>query len=260
MTEDIHDTAYVAALFDRCSARYRTWSAVSSLGFVWLWRRQCAARLMGQRQIARIRDGQVMPQRAGAAQVVDLMAGTGEIWPHLLAWDKTLRITAIDISTSMHDEAVKRLHGKTAGQIRHIAANALDTNLPTGIADMVVSSFGLKTFDAGQQRILAEQIGRLLKPGGSFALIEVSDPKGWVFRPLYRAYLDHLLPLVERLFLKGAQDFSMIGEYTRGFGDCQPMAEALREAGLVVSFQRHFFGCATSLAGHKPIAPHPPSA
>ncbi|MEJ6399499.1 class I SAM-dependent methyltransferase [Yoonia sp. 208BN28-4] len=260
MTQDIYDPQYVAALFDRCSKRYRTWSAVSSFGFIWLWRRQCVSRVMGQRGAARIADGQVTPPGPGATQVVDLMAGTGEIWPHLLAWDSHLRITAIDISRRMHDEAVKRLHGQTAGKIRHIAANALETDLPAGIADMVVSSFGLKTFSPQQQETLAAQIARLLQPGGSFALIEASDPKGWLLRPLYRAYLDRILPLIERIFLKGAQDFSMIGTYTRNFGDCSHMAEALRAQGLRVTYKKHFFGCATSVAGHKPIALPEPSA
>ncbi|WP_247744173.1 hypothetical protein [Ruegeria sp. R14_0] len=43
--EDIYDPAFVADLFDRCSANYRRWSAVSSFGFTSIWRRQCVARL-----------------------------------------------------------------------------------------------------------------------------------------------------------------------------------------------------------------------
>ena len=100
---------------------------------------------------------------------------------------------------------------------------------------------------------MAKQIARILKPGGSFALIEASDPKGWALRPLYRFYLDTVLPTVERYFLRGANDFSMIGTYTRNFGDCAGMADALKAAGLEVTLRSHFFGCATSVAGTKPI-------
>lgn len=255
MSDDIYDPAFVATLFDRCSARYRRWSAISSFGFISLWRRQCVARLIGQRQIARISNGQVGPSPTAAPQVVDLMAGTGEVWPHLLAALPRARITAIDISTRMHDEAVARLHQTHAHRITHQQANALDSDLPENSADLLIATFGLKTFDAAQQARLADQIARILRPGGSFALIEASDPKGWALRPLYRLYLDRVLPLVEWLFLKGAQDFMMIGTYTANFGDCRHMEQALRAAGLTVSFKRHFFGCATSVAGTKPIAP-----
>ncbi|MFC4214051.1 class I SAM-dependent methyltransferase [Pseudophaeobacter arcticus] len=236
--KDIYDPEFVANLFDRCSSNYRRWSAVSSFGFVSLWRHQCVGRLKS-------------PKKTGAV-VVDLMAGTGEVWPHLLRRFPDLdTITALDISHRMHLDAVDRLHGRYADRITHLEVDALHTNLPADYADLVISTFGLKTFDTDQQAVLANQIARILKPGGSFSLIEASDPKGWALRPLYRFYLDRMLPLIERLFLKGANDFSMIGIYTRNFGNSTHMADALRNAGLSVTLEKHFFGCATSVAGRK---------
>ena len=241
-SDDIYDPAFVADLFDRCSSSYRRWSAISSFGFIALWRHQCVARLAA-------------PPNSRPV-VVDLMAGTGEVWPYLLRRFPSLdRVTALDISHRMHLEAVERLHGAYAERITHIESDALETNLQANYADLLVSTFGLKTFNADQQTILARQIARILKPGGSFALIEASDPKGWVFRPIYRFYLDKVLPMVERYVLRGANDFSMIGTYTRNFGDSTQMANALEETGLSVEIRKHFFGCATSVAGTKPIGP-----
>lgn len=237
--DDIYDPKFVAELFDRCSSNYRRWSAVSSFGFTIIWRHQCVARLNA-------------PATSGAI-AVDLMAGTGEVWPHLLRKIPTLHtITALDISHRMHTEAVDRLHNKYANKITHQEIDALQTDLPKNYADIVVSTFGLKTFNKDQQSILASQIARILKPGGSFSMIEASDPKGWVLRPFYRFYLDRLLPKIEQYFLKGANDFSMIGTYTINFGNSTHMASALREAGLSVTLKKHFFGCATSVAGYKP--------
>jgi len=152
----------------------------------------------------------------------------------------------------MHLEALKRLHNQYADKITHIEADALKASLPSEQADIVVSTFGLKTFDKAQQTELAKQIARILKPGGSFSLIEASDPNGWVFRPIYRFYLDQALPMIERFFLKGANDFSMIGTYTLNYGNSNHMAQALRDAGLSVELKKHFFGCASSVAGQKP--------
>lgn len=238
----IYDPVYVANLFDRCSSNYRRWSAVSSFGFTFLWRRQCVARLDS-------------PAKQGGV-AVDLMAGTGEVWPHLLRQFPNLStITAIDISHRMHLEAVDRLHGSRADQITHIEDDVLEADLPGDYADLVVSTFGPKTFSENQQTVLAQRIAKVLKPGGTFSLIEASDPKGWMLRPVYRFYLDRALPQIERFFLKGANDFSMIGTYTRNFGSCAHMVKALRDAGLDVSEKRHFFGCATSVAGSKPRMP-----
>jgi len=257
MAQDIYDPAFVATLFDRCSARYRRWRAVSSFEFVWLWRKQCVDRLIGQSNVARIQDGTLSPRIPKVIQVIDLMSGTGEVWPHILAAFPRAEITAIDISPAMHAEAITKLHGTRAHKISHLTANALDTALPADTADLLVATFGLKTFNKDQQTILAGQIARILMPGGSFSMIEASDPKGWLLRPFYRAYLHGVLPLVERLFLKGAQDFSMIGTYTKNFENCRHIETALRDAGLMVTYKKHFFGCATSVAGTKPIAPEP---
>ena len=85
MTRDIHDPEFVAGVFDRCAANYRIWSVVSSFGFVLRWRRQCV--------------DAVPPIPVAALVIVDLMAGTGEIWPAILQrHPDTKRIVAIDIS------------------------------------------------------------------------------------------------------------------------------------------------------------------
>lgn len=239
-SHDIFEPAFVADLFDRCSGNYRWWSAIASFGFTYIWRRQCVG---------------LLPKGAVEnATAIDLMAGTGEAWPHLLRRFPDLgRITAIDISHRMHLDAVARLHPSRVDRITHIEANALETMLPSGVADLLISTFGLKTFNPEQQTVLAGQIARLLKQGGTFSLIEASDPQGWALRPLYRFYLDRVMPLVERLFLNGARDFSMIGSYTHHFGDCSHMARALRSHGLEVVLTHHFFGCATSVSGRKPL-------
>ena len=167
---DIYEPEYVADLFDRCSSNYRRWSGVSSFGFTYLWRHQCVARLTA-------------PSHPNAV-AVDLMAGTGEVWPHLLRRFPALQtITALDISHRMHLEAVEQLHGKYAEKISHIEADTLQTDLPEDHADLVLSTFGLKTFSPEQQNVLANQIVRILKPGGSFSLIEASDPKGGFSAP-----------------------------------------------------------------------------
>ncbi|WP_282073126.1 hypothetical protein, partial [Janibacter hoylei] len=67
--QDIYDPDYVREVFDRCSGKYIGFSTFCSLGFVNIWRRQCVEML-----------GTLLNSAVG----YDLMAGTGEVWPHLL--------------------------------------------------------------------------------------------------------------------------------------------------------------------------------
>ncbi|WP_034159844.1 class I SAM-dependent methyltransferase [Sphingomonas sp. ERG5] len=237
MSDDIYAPDYVKGVFDRCSDRYIMFSWLCSFGFTERWRRQCVA---------------MLPEPAGPAGY-DLMAGTGEVWPHLLKRFPWIdQITAVDISSGMHRRAIDRLHQHRAHRIAFIEDDVFASNLPDASADFVVATFGLKTFNADQLTRLARLIARVLKPGGSFSLIEASDPKGWWLRPLYRFHLKTVLPLMERFLLRGAQDFAKIGTYSTNFGDSRAFAEMLRAAHLEVGFHRYFFGCATGVSGRKP--------
>lgn len=235
---DIYDPGFVKNVFDRCSGRYIAFSYACSLGFTERWRRQCVAALD-------------LPD--GASSGYDLMAGTGEVWPHLIAANPGIeRIVAVDISSGMHLRAMDRLHKMRAHRIEFIEDDVLASKLPEASADFVVSTFGLKTFNHAQHRRLAQLTARVLRPGGRFAFIEASDPKGWWLRGLYLFHLRFVLPLIERTLLRGAQDFSMIGTYSTNFGDARQFVDLLGEAGLTARFSKAFYGCATLASGSKP--------
>ncbi len=234
----IYDPGFVKDVFDRCSDRYITFSYLCSFGFTERWRRQCVAAL---------------PSPNAEAEGYDLMAGTGEAWSHLLRHHPAIgRIIAVDISEGMHRRAMERLHKSRADRITFVRDDVLVSDLPPDGADFIISTFGLKTFDRDQLRSLAGMVARALRPGGGFSMIEASDPSGWLLRPLYRFHLTRVLPIIERLFLRGAQDFALIGAYSTNFGDARAFADMLAEAGLEVHFRRYFFGCATGVSGRKP--------
>ena len=236
---DIYDPRFVRDVFDRCSAKYRYWSQIASFGFVFLWRRQCIDHMPALQK--------------DSAVGLDLMAGTGETWPYLLKRRSSIAtITAVDISSEMNRRALDRLHRSRIDKISLMEADVLSSSFPPECADFVISTFGLKTFNSEQQRQLAKVLARAMKSGGVFSLIEASDPNGWVLHGLYRFYLDRVLPLIEKTLLRGAQDFSMLGVYTRHFGDCRQFARYLAEEGMDVEFKVYFFGCATGVTGRKP--------
>jgi len=94
---DIYDPAFVKGVFDRCSTAYISFSWIFSMGFTERWRKQCV-------------DALALP--AGReSEGYDLMAGTGEVWPHLFRRHPDIRrVIAVDISSGMHRLALERLH------------------------------------------------------------------------------------------------------------------------------------------------------
>ena len=110
--EDVYDAQFVKGVFDRCSDQYIAFSLFCSFGFTERWRRQCVA---------------MMPEiRTRAAHCYDLMAGTGEVWPHLLRrFQSIASITAVDISSGMHRRAMQRLHAHRAHKIAFVEDDVL---------------------------------------------------------------------------------------------------------------------------------------
>jgi demethylmenaquinone methyltransferase/2-methoxy-6-polyprenyl-1,4-benzoquinol methylase len=149
--EEIYDPDFVKGVFDRCSKAYISMSWIASFGFTERWRRQCVEALP------------LHPQQP--VDGYDLMAGTGEVWPHLFRQNTQIRsVTAVDISSGMHQRALTRLHQHREHQIKFLEVDVLKSRLPEDSCDFIVSTFGLKTFNATQHHHFAELIARSCGP------------------------------------------------------------------------------------------------
>ncbi|HSI65676.1 MAG TPA: class I SAM-dependent methyltransferase [Candidatus Saccharimonadia bacterium] len=230
-----YDDDYVKALFDRMGRTYDLTNVISSFGFSEFWRWQCVAQ-------ASIKPGQ---------HVCDMMAGTGECWRYILRRGATA-LTSVDFSHYMAERQRER-HRRTAAPATVLEENAIATALAEGSVDHVVSAFGLKTLNHESLVGFACEIRRILKPGGTFSLIEISYPKRWILSWFYRWYLNRGIPFIGKFCLGDIDCYRMLGEYTRAFGSCASAVDVFREAGLEVEMKEHFFGCATSLVGCKPL-------
>lgn len=237
---DIYATEYVEALFDEMAGSYERVNYVTSFGFSLRWRRQM------------VRSLRLGPGQAAA----DLMTGMGECWPEALrAVGPAGRLVAVDLSAGMLAHAAKRRRRLGAGNVRILKEDVLRTSLPAGSFDAVLCGFGLKTLAPESWPLLAREVARLLRPGGRFACIEVSVPPGRALRAAYMAYLKVGIPTLGRLFLGNPDNYRMLGLYTERFGDARPLVRVFEAEGLRARFTSHFHGCATGVAGDKPLEP-----
>jgi len=184
-----------------------------------------------------------------ATDVFDLMSGMNELCRSLASKAKnSLRLSAFDISPEM----IRRSPRGWRFRVETHLADVLTWNFEPDSADLVLSSFGLKTFSRAQQSELARRVARLLRPGGSFSFVEISVPRSKYLRWLYMFYLNHVIPWIGRLFLGNPENYRLLGVYTTAFADCRHFAACLRNEGLQVTFIEYFFGCATGVRGTKP--------
>lgn len=235
--KDLYHPEVVSGMFDRMSKTYGWANLITSFGFTARWRRQC------------IND---LPLTSEMKQGYDLMSGMGESWTELQRrFGAETHITAIDLSAEMNRKADKHLKRLKIKNISLRPTNILDNEIPNDSADYIVSTFGIKTFNEEQQSQLAKEIARILRPGGSFSLIEISEPKGSVLNGMYMFYLKMIIPLIGRVFLGNAEDYRMLGKYCENFKDCSYFQKALIKEGLNVQLKSYFYGCATGVCGVK---------
>lgn len=211
---------------------------ISSLGFTVRWRRQCVQAI-------------TIPEDASC---LDLMAGMGETCHNLArVLGPTGRITALDISRVMckHIAEKTKYIGLPDG-INAIHADVLACPLSDDSFDVVVSTFGLKTFNEEQTKILASEVYRILKPGGRFSFLEISIPPLAVLRLPYIFYLKYMIPFIGRIFMGNPDNYRLLYVYTAAFKNGRSALDAFAKAGLQAEYQSRFFGCASLVCGSKP--------
>ncbi len=211
---------------------YERVSNITSFGFNLRWRRQLINR---------------MDVRKGM-RVCDLMAGGGESWQYIFPRiGRKGYLTGIDFSRRMVETARRRSASVNNSAVLH--ENALCTSIVSGSMDVVLCVYGVKTLSPEQQCQFVQEVLRILKPGGTFGLVEVSVPPYAVLRVPYLFYLGKIVPILGKLLLGNPENYRMLGRYVAAFGDCRSLERNFTAQGCEVCRYSFFGGCATALVG-----------
>ncbi|RNL90094.1 methyltransferase domain-containing protein [Sinomicrobium pectinilyticum] len=232
--KEIYEPKFVEKLFDRMSSSYAQMNYITSFGFSERWRRQCVEEIQ-------IEKGKI---------VVDLMTGMGECWKHILKTsDKNSKLIGLDFSTEMVNRAKKNKSKFKNSNIKILKENVFKNSIESGSADFIISSFGLKTFNDEQLGKLANEIHRILKPNGKFSLIDVSVPGNRILKSFYLFYLNHIIPVLGKIFLGSPETYKMLGVYTEEFKNSKNVFQIFNRPGFEVEYVEYFYGCATGIKG-----------
>jgi len=243
MPEDIYSAEFLKRLFDEMQGSYERVSDISSFGFNRRWRKQCA-------ELLSLKPGDT---------ICDLMTGTGEVWMYILPRiGVTGRLYSVDFSPVMAKNARERKNALNYA-VDVLEEDALASSLPDNRFDGVISTYGLKTFNAESLDRLIAEIKRILKPGGQFALIEISIPDNPLLRFGYFSYLKYVIPLVGKVLLGNHENYRYLSEFLIRFKNCRTLYEKFRSHGFDVRYVSFFFGCATAITGSKTPAPSIPA-
>jgi demethylmenaquinone methyltransferase/2-methoxy-6-polyprenyl-1,4-benzoquinol methylase len=168
------------------------------------------------------------------ARVLDLCCGTGDL--AIAMRDKAAaRIYASDFCHPMLTAAARK------APLRLFEADALQLPMTEGSVDLITVAFGfrnLANYESGFR-----ELRRVLRPGGTLAVLEFSQPPNPLFARLYDFYSNRVLPAVGAAVSGAREAYTYLPESVRKFPDAPRLAELMRQTGFTdVGFERMTFG------------------
>jgi demethylmenaquinone methyltransferase/2-methoxy-6-polyprenyl-1,4-benzoquinol methylase len=218
----------VEEMFDNISGNYDFLNHFLSLGIDYSWRKKV------RRTIA----------KTGAKNVLDVATGTADLAIELIKIPG-LKVTGVDTSRGMLDKGDIKIAQKNLTD-RIVLKQADSENLPfqDGEFDAATVSFGVRNFE-NLQKGMAEMC-RVLKPGGSLAVLEFSKPTNPIFSGLYWFYFKYILPPLGKLISKDATAYTYLPQSVAVFPEGQEFVKVAKSAGFSqVSFKSLTFGVCT---------------
>ena len=169
------------------------------------------------------------------ARVLDICCGTGDLMLALQA-ECTNTVYGSDFCHPMLTVAQRKSRGGPLFE-----SDALSLPLAGASLDLITVAFGLRNF-ADYRKGLREML-RVLRPGGTAAILEFTQPPNQAFRALYNFYSLNILPVLGGAISGSKDAYSYLPESVRKFPDAPNLAAVMREEGFVdVQFEYMTFG------------------
>lgn len=223
---------HVRRMFDRIAGRYDLLNRVMTLGQDVRWRRAAVAML----------------GLGGAARVLDLGAGTGDLALEARRSAPGARVVAGDFSPGMMSVGRRR---PGADRITWLVCDALHLPFSPNSFDAIVSGFLLRNV-ADLDRAIGEQ-WRVVRPGGRVVSLETNPPGPGLARPLLDFHLHRVIPWLGRRLAGDSEAYNYLPQTTAGFLPPQALADRFRAAGFrSVAYVRRMFGTVVLLSAVRP--------
>ncbi|MEI8351814.1 MAG: bifunctional demethylmenaquinone methyltransferase/2-methoxy-6-polyprenyl-1,4-benzoquinol methylase UbiE [bacterium] len=218
MKEPSRDTLISAQdnrrMFDRIAPRYDLLNAVMSFGLHRSWRRQAIRSLMSRQ----------------GTRFLDIGCGTGDMMIAIARQYPGAKVTGIDPARHMLALATDKIHAAgLADRIRCQEGDATALEFGKAEFDGISCAFCLRNIE-DRTTALAE-MRRILRPGGTLAILELTVPSPPLFRAVHRLYTRRIIPLLGHLFSQ-ADAYAYLADSIDHFPASPVIVNELTQAGF----------------------------
>ncbi len=175
------DSEKVKAMFDSIAPKYDFLNHFLSMGIDKRWRKKVGSLI----------------KDSGAANIIDVATGTGDLAILLAKKIPYSNITAVDMSPKMLEIATQKIEKlNLQKRVSTSIENALNLSFKNDSFDALTISFGVRNFE-NLEKGLSELL-RVVKPDGAIIIMEISKPKGLLSAP-FMFYFKSVLPTIGKM-------------------------------------------------------------
>ncbi len=185
---------------------------------------------------------------------LDLCSGTGEIAiAYLKRQQKRKKVIFLDFCKEMLDfakEKTKNLAVKH--ELEFIEADAQTIPLPEMSVSCVSMAYGIR--NVKDVTTCVKDVWRVLEPGGTFGILELTRPKNKLLCFGHTLYLKLFLPVAGRLIARNGEAYRYLCQSIRTFTEPKDLEKIMEETGFETVYSKPLLGgIATILFGRKPL-------
>ena len=231
---DLSKKEQVTKMFDTISGEYDNLNRVISFGIDIKWRDK----------VVKIVD------EAQPKNILDIATGTGDLAISLAKTSAT-QIIGLDISAGMLEVGkVKIKSKKLDNKIEMIIGDSENLPFDDNTFDAITVAFGIRNFETLEKGLA--DILRVLKPGGTFVILETSVPTKTPYKQGYAFHSKVILPMVGKLFSKDKTAYTYLSDSASVFPFGEKLNNILRKVGFInVEDLPQTFGVATIYIASK---------
>lgn len=185
----------------------------------------------------------VAPKGTEYSSLLDLCAGTGEVgfsWLQKQIGPK--KAILLDFCQEMLDVAKKKAQNRNFSKhsIDYLQADAQFIPLPDESVDFATIAYGIR--NVKEPRLCAHEVFRVLKPGGRFGILELTEPKNPFLRFAHTFYTRKVMPVLGDLLTSNGDAYRYLANSVHLFIKPDELENILRLSGFKQTSRQPLMG------------------
>lgn len=178
-------------------------------------------------------------------KVLDVATGTGDFAILAAQMLRPESLIGCDISEGMMEVGRQKVQRLSLGNVISFAKeDCMQLSFEDNTFDAVTAAFGIRNFPDLDKGL--SEMCRVLKKGGHLCIVELTEPKRFPMRQLFRIYSHTVLPIVGRMISKDTSAYGYLTATIEAFPQGERMMDILARAGFAdATFRRLTFGICT---------------